>query len=150
MTTIAYSKGIMAGDTKIICHDSHDSEATKIKHSKDGKRVAGASGSMISAQRFLDWFDSPNELIGECSAFPEKGGSEGIIIYMKDGIEMVDFFCSYGKATSRVTNSAFAIGSGSKYALGAIYAGASALQAVEIACRIDVTSGCDIDSFSIY
>lgn len=130
MTTIAYRKGVLAADTGT--YPNRIGEMIKIAQS--GQFLAGACGGATYSNSFLRWF-----LDGQKGQPPEAksdsdGYDQGVIIGPKSNdIRIFEigglfkiFNCSY-----------FAMGSGRQIALGAMYAGASAKEAVLAAIRHD-------------
>lgn len=131
MTTIAYRAGILAADTRVIQGSSIIGRATKIVRRDDGA-LAGGAGDLPWVQAFHRWFlegadgDPP----------PVEDGSKGVIIIRNKPIEM---FEEGGAFEFRPPY--FAFGSGKEFALGAMFAGASAPEAVKAAMNFDPGTG---------
>lgn len=133
MTTIAYRNGILAADTATFIHEGNtrvpEGSGRKIVRLSDGSCVAG-SGIKREISEFARWCETGNN--------PEKRPSfdlSTVIRVWPDGRgEVYD-----GKYDERDISGCefYAIGSGSAAALGAMYAGASASEAVQIAMKID-------------
>ncbi len=132
MTSIAYRDGILAADSRATAGDHgwvKADEVQKIFRLPDGSLFAGAGDQGLhgALRAFL------SEESGER---PDIGDSDAIQV-MLDG----KIWYYTGKSV-RVAKAPFiALGSGLPALLGAMYAGASAQEAVAIACKIDPYSG---------
>ena len=135
MTTIAFKNGVMAADTAVTRGDNHAGIAYKIRSRADGA-VAGASGALPDAIKFLDWFElndgSPIEGLG--------ADFEALVAYPDGQVTEYSGSTSLGNYVGRPCPGfgTLAIGSGWKAAAGAMAAGATAVEAVMIAAQIDV------------
>lgn len=135
MTTIAYRDGILVADTATFIHDGMTrmpDRSKKIFRLNDGSLIAG-SGIKRQISDFAQWFDSKSNA-------PRPEITEATIIRVaKSGtITIYD-----GKSDERdVTDCPFyACGTGAMAALAAMYMGARADQAVEIAMKLDPWTG---------
>lgn len=128
MTTVAYRDGILAADSRGTCAGwVQPGKETKLFRLQDG-RAAGVTGQWAIAKRLLDWIESDRS-----TAQPE--GDARVIVVGKR-IEVFEDGHSY------IENAKFmAWGSGMPPALGALHAGASAVEAVRIASLVDTLSG---------
>ena len=148
MTTIAYKDGIMAGDgqctwsgTKICKTDK------KVFEINLGKRTTliGMAGDVSHCYEFLDWFKK-GAVLEQKPKF-EEDFEDFIALVVKDPGTEKEAIVTYMQNSSYPCNvdiPYFAIGSGTEYALGAMYAGASAIEAVECAIMLDVNTGGEI------
>jgi len=129
MTTICYRDGVLAADTAIFDRGCYQGETVKIFRASDG-RIGGLAGCFGDSAMFRDWF--AKGATGEVPEFKD-GDSEGLIVYPGGKVEWV------GQKQKRIEMFApfHALGSGFCVALGALYAGASAQRAVEIAGTLD-------------
>jgi ATP-dependent protease HslVU (ClpYQ) peptidase subunit len=137
MTTIAYRDGIMAADR--AAHLGNDwkkpDRATKIIHLADGSLFAGTGDTGVFS-KLLEWFQTPEVDRGER---PEISECDALLL---DPDGRLWFFTGAGK---RLVDAPFAaIGSGAPVAYGAMYAGATAPRAVEIAALVDPWTGGEI------
>lgn len=135
MTTIAYRDGIMAADGKR--NDANDVKRGEVKkiHLFDDC-IVGVSGDVPSITRFLDWVGSgmPQDNM------PEMVSEKGFTATIVDAGGDVEIWQS--DLTPMMQDAPFyASGSGYEIAMGAMAAGASAEEAVEIACEYDAHSG---------
>lgn len=138
MTTIAYRDGMLAADTAMCQGGVMMGHLVKIHRRGDGHMV-GAAGDASYNARFSKWF-----LEGEKGPPPEaKEGPDWLdrgVIFRRDGSLHVfeprgDFRCS---------DEFYALGSGKEAALGAMFAGATAENAVRAAIRFDPHTGGDV------
>lgn len=97
--------------------------------------IIGTSGSHILGEVFIKWYGTKKKKPN----FGPKADFEALVV-TKDGLYHYDEDLSGGK----VNREWFAIGSGSFAALGALYAGKTPEEAVEIATKIDPYSGLPI------
>lgn len=143
MTTIVASvtEGVMVCDSRCSSTADPPFEMQKVSYTKEGDLI-GCAGDVAHAIHFLEWYNSGRK---------KRPSVENVryfcaLVLKKDYIEFWDdnYTCM------RLENKFFAIGSGSMAALGALYAGADAQKAVEIACIVDKTgSGFPINSYKI-
>jgi len=132
MTTIVYRDGVLAADSQCqaegYCQPGFVTKIWRIRY----WLVAG-TGDMDRIEAFRRWVES-----GMHVAPPEMGEtSSGIIIEPGD---LVREFGPVGEATRNVAPF-HAWGTGMPVALGALYMGATAERAVEIAMLVDPGSG---------
>lgn len=128
MTIIAYRKGILAADTLISEPDNHlkSGYAKKIVKTKDGY-LAGANGDCEYCVKFLEWAQTDRKT----NAPKCCDDSDGAFLITPKG--KIHYY--YGKVFEVLDNEYVAIGSGAPVALGAMFAGGSAVVAVEAACK---------------
>lgn len=135
MTTIAYRDGVIAADTLATAGGTRVGTIRKV--GKIGPLLFGAAGALSDCQRFMDWI--ARGMKGEQPKLGDgDNGAEGFIVY-GDSV-----LCFNGEKVDRIEARRYACGSGWKMALAAMEAGASAREAVEIACRLDAGSGGEI------
>lgn len=140
MTIIAYRDGIIAADSRVTV----DSEAggTRMfrceklfrKTVKDGRKkvpvIIATAGESAPGLVFVDWYGSDKP---PPAALIDGNADFTCLILRPDGLYEVDRWCRPEKIIMKF----YAIGSGSKVALGAMELGASAKQAAEAACKWD-------------
>jgi hypothetical protein len=140
MTIIAYRDGVIAADSRVTV----DTEAggTRMfrceklfrKTIKEGRKkvqvIIATSGESAPGLIFVDWYgtDKPPP-----AALIEGDADFSCLILRSDGLYEADKYCRPEKIMSKF----YAIGSGTKVALGAMEMGATAKQAAEIACKYD-------------
>lgn len=128
MTTIAYRDGILAADSRGTCSGwIQPGKETKLFRLQDG-RAAGVTGTWAIAVRLLKWIESDR------STDQPEGDARIVAVGRK--IEVFEDGHSYIE-----TAKFMAWGSGMPPALGALHAGASAVEAVRIAALVDTLTG---------
>lgn len=125
MTVIACKDGVMAADTGIwqgllVC-----GYASKIVRLPDGGLFA-ACGAHAAAVLCAEWLAGERE-----KPEPEEEGSFGALMLSPNGIWHVDYKLRIYKSPSAIA----AEGSHTEFLLGAMYAGASAEEAVRLAIK---------------
>lgn len=136
MTTIAFKNGVMAADTLVTRGDNHCGTAHKIVRRDTDGAVCGTSGRLRDVIKFQEWF-----LSGDQTSLPPVGDElEAMVAYPDGRVDEYDGSTCLGVYIGRPCPElgTLAIGSGWKAAAAAMAAGASALQAIEIAAKIDV------------
>jgi 20S proteasome alpha/beta subunit len=136
MTTVAWRDGVLAADKKGSVGNT-GYRVTKLFKAKG--HAIGFAGNQGVGLKFVDWWRAGKP--GKC---PLDDESEALVMdlatgrcyhYEEDGhpIPVEDKFAS--------------IGTGSDFAIGAMAAGATAVEAVKIASKWDNCSGLGINSF---
>lgn len=136
MTTIAYRDGILASDSDTFTHEGYirmPGKSKKIIRLSDGSLIAG-SGIKRQISDFALWCETKE---GTKPSIDDAT----ILKVTKTSITIFD-----GKTDERdVTDCNFyAIGSGAMAALAAMYMGATAEQAIEVASKFDPWTGGEI------
>jgi len=137
MTTLVYRDGVLAADGQSQCSGWRQPGMMEKVWKVEG-RLIGAAGDSNRVERFRRWAMAGG--VGEC---PEMGdGSVGVIVE-QDG--RVREFESVGEL--QPSHAPFyAWGSGMPAALAALYMGATAERAVEIAILVDSSSGGNVQT----
>jgi hypothetical protein len=141
VTTIAYKNGVFASDSRVT--RSSDAGGTTVFKTEKlfrkavtgadgcvGEVILATAGESSAGMVFVDWYGSgrePPELLVHGDA------DFTVLVLSKDGLFEYDKWCR----AEKVLEPFYAIGSGSNIAIGAMEMGASAVRAVEIACRRD-------------
>jgi hypothetical protein len=159
MTTICYKDGVMASDSRVAI-ESEDTGVTHIysaaklyrktiqptkqkllaggaiRKINDGKPfdvIIGLAGESSPGLVFLDWYGSgdpePESINGA-----ESTADFTALILTPDGLFSADGYCR----PEQILDEFYAVGTGSHAAMGAMYSGKTAAEAVEIAAKIDV------------
>jgi ATP-dependent protease HslVU (ClpYQ) peptidase subunit len=122
----------MAGDSQTTCHNEVTGWATKI-HKLDDGRIIGACGPSVCCIKFrthmIEGGDKPTLSDDFCALILKPGGN--VVFVDKEMIE-IPYRLPAG------------IGSGSEFAIGAMMAGASPVDAVALAIDRDCKSGGEI------
>lgn len=128
MTVVVYRAGIMAADSGTTFNGRIIGGVQKIVRSVDGS-LGGAGGDSSDCEAFRRWFEAggPAETIPKLTN--EDGDFDGMIVTREGKLFMIDG----SLIPVRLTAPFYALGSGAPIAIGAMYMGASAEQAVEAA-----------------
>lgn len=138
MTTIAYRDGILAADSRTTRGEVLLPGAQKKLFRLPDGSIAGTTGAIAQGLRYIDWLANPG-----IAPAPSLDGT--VIHVMLDGTVRYTF----GAGWITMDGLFEAWGSGLPAALGALHAGASALDAVKIAGLVDVYTGGPYDFMSI-
>lgn len=138
MTTIAYRDGIMAADSRAFSGGSTPiGFKRKLFEMPDGSVVGVSTNQPGLGEWFVDW------LSGKISEDPHnirepvlQGNTEFTALHVTP-LGNVFFYHDSLYPSGPLTDEFFAIGSGDRYAIGAMLMGASAVRAVEIAMQVD-------------
>lgn len=136
MSVIVYHNGIMASDTRAYSGNSHPvGNKMKIHRLKDGSLLGMSSSTPGLPEEFKAWLErgANYEDYG-----PTDVDIEALLVKPDGSVYL--YYNSYYRAGPLVGQT-FTIGSGKKYALGAIAAGCDAAQAVEVAISCDPFCG---------
>jgi 20S proteasome alpha/beta subunit len=143
MTTIVYRDGVLAADTRsmaggwIMC-----GSCSKVSKTADG-RLLGITGDLAEASALAEWLRTlPAKRAVARPALKEN--SAVIEISARGSIRTYE-----GAGCFKITAPYYAWGSGSPPAIAALYMGASAVEAVKIAARVDNNTGSKVHSVSI-
>lgn len=127
----------VASDTQLTGGDTIHGDVIKIV--RLGNTIIGGCGDFQEVVKWMKWM-----VQGECATELQSAESFSGFIVSSDGVmKCVDNrFIEY-----QVTNKhgIFAFGTGDRIALGAMRAGATAEEAVQIACELDIYSGGGVD-----
>ena len=138
MSVVAYRWGVLAADSRAYGGHGHPSPGFKRKLHRlaDGSRVGVVSAKLGEPERFLAWLRKGRK--------PEEwtGGKPDIrALLVEPGGRVFLFEDSVWPSGPISPAEFYAIGSGQEYAIGAMAAGASAPEAVQIAIRFDPHCG---------
>lgn len=144
MSVIVYHDGVMAADTRAYSGNSHPvGNKMKIHRLKDGSLLGISSGQVGIPEEFKAWIErgASREDYG-----PPDLDLEAILVKPDGQVFLYnDSYYSAGPLLGRT----FTIGSGKKYAHGAIIAGCNAVQAVEVAIVCDPFCGGPVSSIPL-
>jgi len=141
MTTVAWDGKLLAGD-RLCCFGGTPVVTTKV-FALNGVLI-GTAGLKVDGILFREWVEKgrpadKKPVVGDNFTGLLVEASGELIYY--DGPKLVPVPMPAGQRWS--------LGSGCDFALGAMAAGASAIQAVEIACVLDVNTGLGVDYVSL-
>lgn len=148
MTTIAYKDGVLAADSMMTGGSVPFRFATvdKITHCNDRAVIGAAAGHYRAYPTFLEWIEAGAE--GNAPQVEEE--AEGVLIRACAGKAPEIWLWSGGQTLIRLPDDAFvALGSGERFALGAMFAGADAIDAVRCGISYDSASGGPIKHLKI-
>ena len=158
MSTIAFKDGVIAADTQLT--DSEDyflCECEKVKRFTNGSLLASVGDDDIRDLYPLfniDNYSLENEQWSIYHLLPSRSelaalqiNYTGLFLYNRE-IFKIDIDKEnddwYGNISKLNWESNYAIGSGSKFALGAMLNGATAEEAVKIAAKVDVYTSSNV------
>ena len=141
MTVIAYKDGIMAADKRAV-NVGLNRTVTKIK--KIHGNLVGVCGDADKIAMLFDWLERG----GDPKDYPEFQKTD------YSGLLVITPFKDIWKFESQplpivIEDSFFAMGSGRDYAITAMHMGATAIEAVKVACEFDVSCGNGVDVISL-
>ena len=138
MTTIAYDGYILAADTQVTANDNFVfGHTNKIHKLGDGSYLAFA-GDVNLLPAMIDFFETGKEV-------NLNGKNFEMLHISRDGIAY-DYYDNLNKGFATIP---WVGGSGAQIALTALTCGKNAIEAVEVATRIDIRSGGDVQSVVI-
>jgi 20S proteasome alpha/beta subunit len=136
MTTIAYRDGVLAGDTQVTCGSTIDGYVAKVF--RKGRLLYTTTGDSGLGDRFRQWVESGME--GDAPEMKDGDANANGLLF--PGGDRVVW--RYDKVWATHHAPFFAYGSGSTIALGAMYAGATAEEAVRAAATRDTNTGGEV------
>lgn len=132
MTTIACDGKSMAGDgQREACRTILTTNAVKVQRLGDG-RIVGTCGDTALATKLVDWLNGKGD--------KPEGKAEDDFAALVLGHDGVIEYIS-GHCIPTIVPAPVAVGSGMDFAIGAMEAGKTPFEAVQIACRRDPNSG---------
>lgn len=141
MTTITYRDGVLAVDSQVTAHRIRVGSTTKAGRLPKGYRWAFAGSSQLMFA-FAKWCERSieNDDLSTWDENPPRWSREddatGILVFPDGKVSEYE-----GQGWLRVEAPFLAWGSGEQIALGAMAAGKTASEALEIACEYDVFTG---------
>lgn len=135
MTTIAYRAGVMAADSRAYGGSKLPiGEKCKIKRLDNGTLIGVTSTIVGASSAVMAWYEAG------CPAKPEVDLPESFSLLVVEHERKAFYAENKPLLSGPLHADFFAIGSGEEYALGALAFGANAVQAVAMACKLDVWS----------
>lgn len=137
MTVIAVKDGVIACDSLVTTEDGHINGTVKKCAPVEGGGFVATGGNLVAAQKLLRAIQQDGcRVSGEYDATALWLRQDGSCLRYVDG--WVGFESEYA-----------AMGSGKLVAIGAMEAGASAEEAVKIACRVMNCCGGEVHTYSV-
>ena len=130
MTCIVYRAGYMAADSRAYAGDKHPiGSKTKIRRLDDGTLIGCSTTTPGGGEAVLDWWEKgrPED--------PTLPNHFTFLAVRKNGEAL--YMTGPDFVSGPLTAEFFAIGSGEQYAQGALEMGATAVEAVRVACKCD-------------
>lgn len=140
MTTLVYRDGILAADSKITYGATIMPGGAKKIHKLPDGALYGFVGSLESGELMRRW------LLDREQRFPgiKTDNFEGLIVSIEDGMLFFE-----DRDWVKIKLPYVAMGSGKEHAYGALQVGASAIQAVKAAMKLDAGSGGRVRSLEL-
>lgn len=139
MTTVVYKDGILASDSRCTQSDTVVGNVTKI-HKIDDNTLIGFCGRTAQAFKFIEWYKDGKK---KEDAQSDDDSDFTALVIIKGVVYRYDGY------NPQIIKSKFhSIGSGFMVALGAMEAGASAIEAIKIAKKYDIYTGGKIQTLS--
>lgn len=143
MTTIAYKDGWLVSDSRETSGERVDTDrCKKIYRLPDGSLYAGSGESAIIMHLYQELLKAARVKKKVLPNIQLKG-INAIVVANKKNVNY------YEKGIWTSLDYPFAIGTGSHYALAAMDNGASAEEAVRIACKRDIYSGGRLQKYRV-
>lgn len=143
MTTIAFKSGVIAGDTVVYDIDKirHMTKIEKFNSPKFNCDILiGVSGDVRNMKLIIDWFKRGEE---SDPKFP----SDSLDALVWDGKTLWNF--DTAMVPLKINEEMWAVGSGAKFAIGAMVHGATAELGVATAISYDPGSGGQIETLTL-
>lgn len=144
MTTIAWDGKTLATDSQRTSGDIVESDDEKKLYVDIGGYLAVAGcGDLMGSEEIFNWIKS-----NKVDQFPKIDSKDvsSVICIKKDRSVLIYRHDGHGRSISH--RGILADGSGWEIALGAMDAGATAVEAVEIAIKRDINSGGKVQSYT--
>jgi ATP-dependent protease HslVU (ClpYQ) peptidase subunit len=147
MTTIACVGGIVAADTQLTAN--YISYGSKII--EDGEKIYCLVGEVCYARVLVQLLQDGMNLT-ECRAALKDAGIEykegqfAVVVIDRDELDAI---LIHPNLLADTLSEPWAVGSGGDFAMGAIYAGSSAEEAVAIAIELDPSTGGEVETIEI-
>jgi len=139
MTTVAANRHGMAADSRINTSDLHY-RADKVF--RVGNAIAGGCGETALVEAWVEWLRDGSR--GRKPNMERDADFAGLYLD-SSGLYHVDWSCRL----TPVNDPFFAIGSGAMAALAAMHCGKSPVEAVTVACMVDVNSGLPVTELAL-
>jgi ATP-dependent protease HslVU (ClpYQ) peptidase subunit len=138
MTTVVWYKGLLVADKK-VSDGNYQTSVTKIRRA--GNELVAVAGGWDKAQVLFQWVAKGRKE----RDYPEFQDTEAwvdLLVIDKDGQA---WLYNRHSVPMKIEKLPFVMGSGGNYAAGALAAGATPQEAVEIASRFDPSTGFGMD-----
>lgn len=145
MTTIAYKDGVMACDSCWASNSVQTTSLTKIQRLSSSALIGTAGdGDVRAVLALLDKIKSPDKLPTRFDLAATRCDFDAILVFLTGQVWHISIGRvgkgDYEGQVWPANRGIAAVGSGSELAIGAMAAGKSARDAVNIACKFDINS----------
>jgi len=152
VTTIAFRAGILAADSSVVTAGTRSPPGmvSKLNLGRRHRAVYGGAGSLsalraaicaLEAKKSLPWVGSRWDRVCDL----DLGDDTTLFVLTQDGL-----FNFEGHGWFRINPGVFcALGSGEAAAVAAMHCGKTAVEAVEIACKVDNNSCLPVQFYSV-
>jgi ATP-dependent protease HslVU (ClpYQ) peptidase subunit len=147
VTTIAYRDGFMAADSKCTAGDAHITRINKVYRLTSGGLLGVCGDADVRDMvALLDKVRSAKSLPSRKALAETKTDFGGILVLRNGDIFDIEVghyedAKEWNAGAIEIKDGFYAVGSGARFALGAMAVGASAYNAVLAACKFDTASG---------
>ena len=139
MTVVCYRNGILAADSLFVIDDSTKCPIGTVKKIfQRGHFIYAFAGCPFNIMNYINAFNVSEPLDDDAT----------IIEFRKDSKTFYEI-SSKGSLNIGIPEF-FAIGSGAEAALGALYMGATAIEAVEAACNVNIFCGLPVEHIRLW
>jgi hypothetical protein len=137
MSTIAYKNRVMAADTRAYggSYNATPGSKTKIHELPDGSLIGAITSDIGQGERYVAWVRAGANVADWQGALPDCD----VMLVKPDGTMWLAVSSLHFSGPIETTG--YAIGSGAKYAIGAMACGRSAKAAVVVACDLCAHTG---------
>lgn len=152
MTTVAYKNGVLAADTKAVGEDGMTFKCKKLEKLPNGTILGCAGEADVRDLISILGKASLSKMPLKAKLRATEGQFRGIWVFPTGEVFRVLVEYEDGKWDAEILpifEPYAAVGSGGGYALGAMLAGKSAIEAVRIACKLDNNSGLPVESIKL-
>ena len=158
MTTIAYKGGVLAADSR--CSDAYDMHLTNSQklYRLDSGAILGAAGDDDARElmTLLGKAKTPKQLPSRADLGATRTEFSGILVLPNSDVFLITVCYvertgegEWTGAITKITDKMCSVGSGQQFAYGAMEAGASAPDAVRVACKRDTHSALPIQTLEL-
>lgn len=144
MTVIAWDGRVLAADKRTNFGGMHGT-TTKVHRMPDGSRV-GCAGNTAQIYEMLEWLKNGADADKLPAVQRDPKECVSMLVIRPDGSVLQYENTAY---PILIEDKLWAIGSGRDFALAAMHCGKSAVEAVQLACQLDVGCGNGVDGLSV-
>lgn len=145
MTIVVWDGRTLAAD-KRATYSGLARTVTKIRRTHKGELLA-FSGDFDMGMALVQWYEGD----GCAERYPNNKNNDGVVKTQLMVIRLDGTVCYYEREPIPMvfTDKQTAMGSGRDYAIAAMHLGCNAIQAVQVACDLDIYCGNGIDTLDL-